>query len=318
MSAASLTRSDRAARARLRRAREARTSSARTPSAARSSPSRCWRRTSRSPAASRTTVEAFGPVNTVMPYGVGGRGAWSSRSSGRGASVGSLFTDDDERRARRGAGRRAVSRPHATCVDRTSAKESTGHGSPLPHLVHGGPGRAGGGEEMGGIRGVLHYMQRTAIQGSPTMLTQRHERVDAGRGAADGSHSSVPQAFRGAAHRRDARHASADGDGGRHRELRGHQRRLLLRAHGRHRGEGVDVRAARGARLLRAVGGGGSVRRSGARARCSRTTGSRSLRFTKPVYIGDTIQAKLTCKQKTAKETPPDGIPQGVVAWDVR
>ena len=56
-------------------------------------------------------------------------------------------------------------------VDRTSAKESTGHGSPLPHLVHGGPGRAGGGEEMGGVRGVLHYMQRTALQGSPTVLS---------------------------------------------------------------------------------------------------------------------------------------------------
>jgi oxepin-CoA hydrolase / 3-oxo-5,6-dehydrosuberyl-CoA semialdehyde dehydrogenase len=56
-------------------------------------------------------------------------------------------------------------------LDRTSAKESTGHGSPLPNLVHGGPGRAGGGEEMGGARGVMHYMQRTAVQGSPSMLT---------------------------------------------------------------------------------------------------------------------------------------------------
>jgi oxepin-CoA hydrolase/3-oxo-5,6-dehydrosuberyl-CoA semialdehyde dehydrogenase len=56
-------------------------------------------------------------------------------------------------------------------VNRYSAKESTGHGSPLPHLVHGGPGRAGGGEEMGGVRGVLHYMQRTAIQASPDMMT---------------------------------------------------------------------------------------------------------------------------------------------------
>ena len=55
-------------------------------------------------------------------------------------------------------------------LNRESAKESTGHGSPLPHLVHGGPGRAGGGEEMGGVRGVLHYMQRTALQASPTTL----------------------------------------------------------------------------------------------------------------------------------------------------
>src|SRR3712207_5937282 len=56
-------------------------------------------------------------------------------------------------------------------LDRTSAKESTGHGSPLPVLVHGGPGRAGGGEEMGGVRGVAHYMQRTALQGSPAVLS---------------------------------------------------------------------------------------------------------------------------------------------------
>ena len=68
-------------------------------------------------------------------------------------------------------------------VNRDSAKESTGHGSPLPHLVHGGPGRAGGGEEMGGVRGVLHYMQRTALQGSPHDADARHERVHARRRA---------------------------------------------------------------------------------------------------------------------------------------
>ena len=59
--------------------------------------------------------------------------------------------------------------------DRESMAESTGHGSPLPHLVHGGPGRAGGGEELGGIRGVMHYMQRTAVQGSPAMLTRHRQ-----------------------------------------------------------------------------------------------------------------------------------------------
>ncbi len=66
-------------------------------------------------------------------------------------------------------------------VNRDCAKESTGHGSPMPHLVHGGPGRAGGGEEMGGIRGVLHYMQRTAIQGCAVHHRCRHRRVDARR-----------------------------------------------------------------------------------------------------------------------------------------
>ena len=80
-------------------------------------------------------------------------------------------------------------------VNRTCAKESTGHGSPLPHLVHGGPGRAGGGEEMGGIRGVLHYMQRTAVQGSPD--THRRRSADAGRaGHASAIRACIPFASR--------------------------------------------------------------------------------------------------------------------------
>ena len=84
---------------------------------------------------------------------------------GRGSLCGSLFTADD------GVAREVVLGTAAyhgrlMLVNRHSAKESTGHGSPLPHLVHGGPGRAGGGEEMGGVRGVLHYMQRTALQGT--------------------------------------------------------------------------------------------------------------------------------------------------------
>jgi oxepin-CoA hydrolase/3-oxo-5,6-dehydrosuberyl-CoA semialdehyde dehydrogenase len=94
-------------------------------------------------------------------------------------------------------------------VNRYSAKESTGHGSPLPHLVHGGPGRAGGGEEMGGVRGVLHYMQRTALQGAPQTLTGGDARVESkGAERARRSRPSVPEVFRGARDRRDAHHAS--------------------------------------------------------------------------------------------------------------
>ena len=114
-------------------------------------------------------VEAFGPVSTIMPYrDLDDAIALANR--GMGSLALSLFTFD-----------RAVAREfvlgagayHGRMVilDRTSAKESTGHGSPLPVLVHGGPGRAGGGEEMGGVRGVKHYMQRTALQGSPDMLS---------------------------------------------------------------------------------------------------------------------------------------------------
>jgi oxepin-CoA hydrolase/3-oxo-5,6-dehydrosuberyl-CoA semialdehyde dehydrogenase len=114
-------------------------------------------------------VEAFGPISTVLPYdSIDDAVALAAR--GQGSLVGSLVTHDP-----------AVARqivlgiaPHhgrVLVLDRDDARESTGHGSPLPTLVHGGPGRAGGGEELGGIRGVLHHMQRTAVQGSPDMLT---------------------------------------------------------------------------------------------------------------------------------------------------
>jgi len=113
-------------------------------------------------------VEAFGPVSTLMPYR-NLEDAITLLNKGGGSLVMSLFTYDPEiaRDVVIGAG----SFHGRVCViNRDCAKESTGHGSPLPVLVHGGPGRAGGGEEMGGMRGVRHYMQRTAIQGSPETL----------------------------------------------------------------------------------------------------------------------------------------------------
>ena len=113
-------------------------------------------------------VEAFGPVSTIMPYrDLDDAIALANR--GKGSLALSLFTHspDIARDFVRGAG---AFHGRMLVIDRTNHKESTGHGSPLPVLVHGGPGRAGGGEEMGGIRGVKHYMQRTAIQSSPTMI----------------------------------------------------------------------------------------------------------------------------------------------------
>lgn len=113
-------------------------------------------------------VEAFGPVSTLMPYD-GLDEAVAIANKGDGSLVGSLFTHDGNvaRKLVLGSG---AYHGRLMILDRDSAGESTGHGSPLPHLVHGGPGRAGGGEEMGGVRGVMHYMQRTALQGSPTVL----------------------------------------------------------------------------------------------------------------------------------------------------
>ena len=114
-------------------------------------------------------TEAFGPVSTVMGYRDIDH-AIQLVNKGQGSLVASVITHDSDvaREVALGAG---AFHGRLYFNNRDSMKESTGHGSPLPHMVHGGPGRAGGGEEMGGIRGVMHYMQRTAIQGSPDVLS---------------------------------------------------------------------------------------------------------------------------------------------------
>ncbi len=114
-------------------------------------------------------VEAFGPVSTVMPYD-DIEEAVALAKRGKGSLVSSVFTDDPKVAESVVLG---VAPFHGRVLigNRASAKSSTGHGSPLAGLIHGGPGRAGGGEEMGGMRGVKHYMQRTAVQGSPRLLS---------------------------------------------------------------------------------------------------------------------------------------------------
>ena len=115
------------------------------------------------------SVEAFGPVSTVLPYGTLDEAIELARL-GEGSLAGSIFTNDNHTAKELVLGTAAY-HGRMLVINRHCAAESTGHGSPLPHLVHGGPGRAGGGEEMGGVRGVKHYMQRTAIQGSPETLS---------------------------------------------------------------------------------------------------------------------------------------------------
>jgi len=123
-------------------------------------------------------VEAFGPVSTLMPY-KDADDAIALANRGKGSLVMSAFTPDTEfaRNLVLGAG---SFHGRLAFIDRDSAKESTGHGSPMPHMIHGGPGRAGGGEELGGIRGVTHYMQRTALQGHPRVLSAIVKRYIAG------------------------------------------------------------------------------------------------------------------------------------------
>lgn len=115
------------------------------------------------------SVEAFGPVSTLMPYKDLDEAIQLSKM-GKGSLVSSIITADNSiaRKYTIGA---ACMHGRILVLNAECAKESTGHGSPMPLLVHGGPGRAGGGEEMGGKRGVFHYLQRTAIQGTPTMIT---------------------------------------------------------------------------------------------------------------------------------------------------
>jgi len=114
-------------------------------------------------------VEAFGPVSTIMPYKTMDEAIELSKK-GKGSLCSTIVTADHQiaRQYTLGA---ATHHGRILILDSECAKESTGHGSPLPMLVHGGPGRAGGGEEMGGVRGVKHYMQRVAIQGSPSAIT---------------------------------------------------------------------------------------------------------------------------------------------------
>jgi oxepin-CoA hydrolase/3-oxo-5,6-dehydrosuberyl-CoA semialdehyde dehydrogenase len=123
-------------------------------------------------------IEAFGPVSTIIPYKDLDE-AIELAKMGKGSLVCSIITNDDKIAKEFVLGA-AHMHGRILILNAACAKESTGHGSPMPLLTHGGPGRAGGGEEMGGKRGVLHYLQRTAIQGSPTMITKVTEQYQYG------------------------------------------------------------------------------------------------------------------------------------------
>ncbi len=123
-------------------------------------------------------VEAFGPVSTIMPYKDIDDAIELARM-GKGSLVSSIVTPDDKE-AREYVVGAASMHGRILVLNKDCAKESTGHGSPMPLLTHGGPGRAGGGEEMGGKRGILHYLQRTSIQGHPTTITEITQQFQVG------------------------------------------------------------------------------------------------------------------------------------------
>lgn len=259
-------------------------------------------------------IEAFGPVNTVMPYRTVDD-AIELAKKGKGSLVGSLFTADDGV-ARDVALGTAAYHGRLLLANRHTAKESTGHGSPLPHLVHGGPGRAGGGEEMGGVRGVLHYMQRTALQGSPTTIMRvTNEYTPGAERTTDRVHpfrkyfdelnvgDALVTARRTVTEADIVNFAGVSGD-----YFYAHMDDIAARD------SIFEKRVAHGYFVLSAAAG---LFVDAAPGPVLANYGLESLRFVKPVYPGDTIQATLTVKQKTAKERKEGQVPQGVVAWDV-
>lgn len=260
-------------------------------------------------------VEAFGPVNTILPY-KSVEEAIELAKLGRGSLVGSLITADDNV-ARDVVLGVAPFHGRLMVLNKHSAKGSTGHGSPLPQLVHGGPGRAGGGEEMGGIRGALHYMQRTAVQASPTTLTNvSREWVKGAAEKTDAVHpfrksfdelqigETLNTAARTVTEKDIADFAGISGD-----YFYAHMDEDAARA-----SPIFGARVAHGYFVISAAAG---LFVDPAPGPVLANYGLEGLRFLKPVYIGDSIKVRLTCKQKTAKDTPEGGEPQGVVAWDV-
>jgi oxepin-CoA hydrolase/3-oxo-5,6-dehydrosuberyl-CoA semialdehyde dehydrogenase len=259
-------------------------------------------------------VEAFGPVNTLMPYESVAE-AIELAKLGKGSLVGSLFTtrDDVTRELVLGT---AAYHGRLMVVNRHSAKESTGHGSPMPHLVHGGPGRAGGGEEMGGVRGVLHYMQRTAVQGSPqTVAAVTHEWSKGATEKRDRIHPfrkyfdelEIGETL--LTHRRTITESDVVSFAGISGDFfYAHMDDVEARS------SLFEKRVAHGYFVLSAAAG---LFVDPAPGPVLANYGLEGLRFVKPVYIGDTIRARLTCKQKIEKEDREGQVPQGVVHWDV-
>jgi oxepin-CoA hydrolase/3-oxo-5,6-dehydrosuberyl-CoA semialdehyde dehydrogenase len=260
-------------------------------------------------------IEAFGPVSTLMPYdGVDEALALAAR--GRGSLVGTLVTRDPQVAAKM-IPVAAATHGRWHILDREAAVESTGHGSPLPVLKHGGPGRAGGGEELGGVRAVKHYLQRTALQGSPSMLSAiTGEHV---RGAR--VHDTPVHPFRSyfedlkigdslLTHRRTVGEADIVAFGG----ISGdyfymHFDEVAAKE------SPFGKRIAHGYFVLSAAAG---LFVSPAPGPVLANYGLDTLRFVKPVGIGDTIQARLTAKRKIDRnKKDANGQGQGVVAWDV-
>ncbi|MCC6600654.1 MAG: phenylacetic acid degradation bifunctional protein PaaZ [Crocinitomicaceae bacterium] len=258
-------------------------------------------------------IEAFGPITTLMPYNHL-EDAIALSKMGKGSLVCSIATSND-RIAKEFVLGTASHHGRILVLNKESAKESTGHGSPMPLLVHGGPGRAGGGEEMGGMRGVKHYLQRTAIQGSPTTITAITNQYQYGAQQREANPHLFRQYFEDLiigdtvfTHQHTvteadiANFANVSGDNFyAHMDATSLDGTIFERrvAHGYFvlsKAAGLFVDPKKGPVLL--------------------NYGIEEARFTKPVYPGMTIGVKLTVKQKTEQEKKSeDDVPKGIVKF---
>ncbi|RZS99880.1 phenylacetic acid degradation bifunctional protein PaaZ [Aquimarina brevivitae] len=260
------------------------------------------------------TIEAFGPVSTIMPYDTLEE-AIELTHRGKGSLVSSIFTYDDKIAKEFVVG--AASHHGRILVgNRENARQSTGHGSPLPMLVHGGPGRAGGGEEMGGMRGIKHYMQRCAIQGTPTTISEV---------------TGIYQA--NAKYKETDKHPFAyhweDIEPG--MSIKTHKRTITdtdiinfgnltwdhFYAHTditSLEGSIFEKRTAHGYFILAAAAGLFVYPNKGPVAA---NYGLEECRFLRPIYHNDTVYVRLTCKQKIDRDHRGKDLPSGIVKWFV-
>lgn len=264
-------------------------------------------------------VEAFGPVSTIMPY-KNLEEAIELSKMGKGSLVSSIITND-KKIARDYTLEAATMHGRILVLNNECAKESTGHGSPMPMLIHGGPGRAGGGEEMGGKRGVLHYMQRTAIQGSPTMITAI---TDVYQQGAKGNITDVhpfkkyfEELHIGDQLITESREITSE-DIDKFAALSG-DNFYAHKVETDFSGTMFDQQVAHGYFIMSVAAG--LFVDSYAKNPVLLNYGIDELRFTKPVYPGAKIHIRFTCKQKLPNDVtenpdePKTLIKRGIVKW---
>ena len=268
-------------------------------------------------------VEAFGPVSTIMPYKKT-EDAIALSKLGKGSLCSTIVTADHKTAKDYVIGA-ATHHGRILVLNNECAKESTGHGSPLPLLIHGGPGRAGGGEEMGGLRGVKHYLQRTALQGSPTTITavtNIYQQYAAGKDPGVHPFKKYFEELQIGDQVITEKRVITSEDIDRFADLSGDHFYAHIKTTG-FEGTMFEQQVAHGYFIMSIAAG--LFVDSYEKNPVLLNYGIDELRFTKPVYPGSEIHIRFTCKQKLLNdkrvvEKPEDlkrgdELDKGIVKW---